>query len=69
MKPKENLIEIFEKILGRRENLIMSCGSGVTACIIGLAAYVAGYRNIAIYDGSWTEWAQDESRTIYGNSK
>jgi thiosulfate/3-mercaptopyruvate sulfurtransferase len=35
---------------------IASCGSGVTACVIALAAAVAGLPDIAVYDGSWTEW-------------
>ena len=33
-----------------------SCGSGVTACVIGLALYLTGSPEAAIYDGSWTEW-------------
>ncbi|MGZ9096694.1 MAG: sulfurtransferase [Micavibrio sp.] len=37
--------------------IITSCGSGVTACILALALYEAGYENAAIYDGSWSEWA------------
>lgn len=36
--------------------LVFSCGSGVTACILALAATEAGYTNIAVYDGSWSEW-------------
>ena len=36
--------------------LTMSCGSGLTAAIIGLAAETAGAKDVAIYDGSWTEW-------------
>ncbi len=33
-----------------------SCGSGVTACILGLALSSIGNENWAVYDGSWTEW-------------
>ncbi|MGR5470314.1 sulfurtransferase, partial [Vibrio astriarenae] len=40
---------------------IFSCGSGVTACIVLLAAYVCGYHNLSVYDGSWTEWGADTS--------
>jgi len=35
---------------------IASCGSGVSACILALAAEVAGLPEIAVYDGAWTEW-------------
>jgi thiosulfate/3-mercaptopyruvate sulfurtransferase len=33
-----------------------SCGSGVTACVIALACYLLGKDDVAIYDGSWSEW-------------
>ena len=36
--------------------LVFSCGSGVTACILALAASEAGYVNLSVYDGSWSEW-------------
>lgn len=38
---------------------IVSCGSGVTACVVRAAMQLAGYDSgkIAVYDGSWSEWA------------
>ena len=36
--------------------MIFSCGSGITACVLALGAIIADYKNIAVYDGSWTEW-------------
>jgi thiosulfate/3-mercaptopyruvate sulfurtransferase len=36
--------------------VIASCGSGVTACAIAFAAHLAGLPDVAVYDGSWTEW-------------
>lgn len=43
---------------GAKENmqLVTSCGSGVTACILTLALYEIGLQNVAVYDGSWAEW-------------
>ena len=35
---------------------IFTCGSGVTACVVLLAARIAGYDSMLVYDGSWTEW-------------
>jgi len=37
--------------------IITSCGSGVSAAILGLALDAQGHRNWALYDGSWAEWA------------
>ena len=45
-------------------HLYFSCGSGVTACIIALAAYSAGYPNLHVYDGSWTEWGGNPTLPI-----
>jgi thiosulfate/3-mercaptopyruvate sulfurtransferase len=33
-----------------------TCGSGVTACILGLGMHLIGRDNWVLYDGSWTEW-------------
>ncbi len=36
--------------------IIATCGSGVTACAIALALFKEGRKDVAVYDGSWTEW-------------
>lgn len=33
-----------------------SCGSGVTAAVLALGLHRLGVDNVALYDGSWTEW-------------
>ncbi|QCX39525.1 sulfurtransferase [Aureibaculum algae] len=50
------LIQKFDHLIDKESDLIFSCGSGITACILALGAEVAGYKNLAVYDGSWTEW-------------
>lgn len=46
-----------EKEIGYKE-LVFSCGSGLTACIVMLAGEMAYKKGKYIYDGSWTEWAE-----------
>ncbi|MDB5797007.1 MAG: sseA [Paucimonas sp.] len=36
--------------------VICSCGSGVSACVLALGLHVLGKRDVRVYDGSWTEW-------------
>jgi thiosulfate/3-mercaptopyruvate sulfurtransferase len=36
--------------------IVCTCGSGITACIIGVAARLCGAKNVVVYDGSWSEW-------------
>lgn len=36
--------------------VITTCGSGITACVLALAMHLTGKDDVAIYDGSWTEW-------------
>lgn len=36
--------------------VVCSCGSGLTACAVILAMEVLGAPEVALYDGSWTEW-------------
>ncbi|GAA4912979.1 rhodanese-like domain-containing protein [Streptomyces coeruleoprunus] len=56
MRPRAELRELFEAAAGGRERLVVSCGSGVTACVLALGAELAGYGDLAVYDGSWSEW-------------
>jgi thiosulfate/3-mercaptopyruvate sulfurtransferase len=36
--------------------IIATCGSGTSACTLVLALDLLGYRDVAVYDGAWTEW-------------
>ena len=56
MKSVTELQEIFSEFITDDTRLITSCGSGLTACILTFAAYLAGHRNHSVYDGSWIEW-------------
>jgi thiosulfate/3-mercaptopyruvate sulfurtransferase len=36
--------------------VVTSCGSGVTAAVLALGLHRVGHRDVAVYDGSWSEW-------------
>lgn len=58
MKPEHQLKAIFETFNPAGKQLVFSCGSGLTACIILLAGHLVGYDHLSVYDGSWSEWGQ-----------
>jgi thiosulfate/3-mercaptopyruvate sulfurtransferase len=64
MRPAQELAALFASRVEPQQKLIFSCGSGVTACILALAAELAGYRALSVYDGSWSEWGQPSSRPV-----
>lgn len=55
-KSVEDLQKVFEHAGVDERPLAFSCGSGVTACILLLAAELALNNKTSIYDGSWTEY-------------
>jgi thiosulfate/3-mercaptopyruvate sulfurtransferase len=47
--------------------IVTTCGTGVTAAILMLALGEIGAREVALYDGSWTEWgSRPEAPVVTG---
>jgi thiosulfate/3-mercaptopyruvate sulfurtransferase len=55
----ERAAQIFaERGVDLSGEVITTCGSGVTASILGFMLEAVGHRDWRLYDGSWHEWGQ-----------
>jgi thiosulfate/3-mercaptopyruvate sulfurtransferase len=62
-KNTEQQAERFINIPKDKE-LIVYCGSGVTACPNFVALKEAGYENVKLYSGSWSDWVSYEDNPV-----
>ena len=60
-KKRNELINIFNKNeIDNDKDIAFTCGSGVTACILGLANSIISGKKPTIYDGSWSEYGLEK---------
>lgn len=58
MRSGDDLRGLFDAIgVDLARPIVVSCGSGTSACSLALALDLLGAGEVAVYDGSWTEWA------------
>lgn len=66
--PADALTEKYRSVLENREGkqVVVHCGSGVTACHTLLALEVAGIPGARLYVGSWSEWSRNRKPIAKG---
>ncbi|MCI3926842.1 sulfurtransferase [Paenibacillus sp. TRM 82003] len=62
-RPVKEQMQRFEPLQGADE-VIVYCGSGVTACPNVLALQEVGFTNVKLYAGSWSDWISDPARPV-----
>lgn len=62
-KKKQDLKEYFSD-LAKEDELIVSCGSGNSACMNFVALKEAGYESLSLFPGGFREWIQDETNEV-----
>ncbi|CAG8739201.1 1973_t:CDS:2, partial [Dentiscutata erythropus] len=63
----DELKKLFQsKNIDLEKPIVLSCGSGVTATMLYTALEKIGAKKLAVYDGSWTEYAGKEGSPIVG---
>ena len=66
LKPQAELREAFADV-DINQPIVTTCGSGISAAILMLALNEIGAHDVALYDGSWTEWgARPEAPVVTG---
>jgi thiosulfate/3-mercaptopyruvate sulfurtransferase len=69
LKSAEKLQQLFAaKDVDLHQPITTTCGSGVTAAVIALGLEIAGAKQVALYDGSWSEYAQQTDSIIEKSS-
>lgn len=68
-RPVEELVSVYEEALeGHEGAAITYCQAGFRAAHSYVALRVLGEEDARMYDGSWSEWGNDESAPIEGDA-
>jgi len=62
---EDALHQAFAPVIAETQ-IIVYCGAGIAAASDALALTLLGHRNVALYDGSLSEWAADAAAPLEG---
>jgi len=70
MKAESEIKEVVAKAkINLDKPLAVTCGSGVSACVVRAALAKIGISNVPLYDGAYTEWKVSDQPTFKGLDK
>jgi thiosulfate/3-mercaptopyruvate sulfurtransferase len=65
LKAPAELAAVFQAAgVDTAKPIVTTCGSGVTAGVLALALAELGRPDVAVYDGSWSEWGLETAGTM-----
>jgi thiosulfate/3-mercaptopyruvate sulfurtransferase len=65
LKPPEAVAAAFAAVgADRSKPILLYCGGGIAATLDAFLLHQLGYRDLAVYDASMSEWAKDETLPI-----
>lgn len=66
MRPADELRAELQQVIGAHDpaQVVLMCGSGVTACHLLLAMEWAGLHGARVYADSWSGWISDPARPV-----
>jgi len=65
LKPPEAVAAAFSAVgADPSKRMLVYCGGGIAATLDAFLLYQLGYRDVAVYDASMSEWAKDETLPI-----
>jgi thiosulfate/3-mercaptopyruvate sulfurtransferase len=64
LPPERLRLRLREAGVDPARPIIATCGSGTSACALIHALHLLGHDDVALYDGSWTEWGGRADTTV-----